>query len=568
MTGRAWSALRSLFADVFALQRDVQEFLVPEHRRRLRRIAVLSAVFSLLEMLVAAAALPYMDCLGQRQCGMVGRVAVPAGADPVMAYSLLLLALMSVKMLADVVLQWRVAGFQQEVQRHTVLRLLSAYLAQGWDGYRQRNPRDYFRRCATTALDAAFACTQAASAIAYGLIVLVLTALMLAVNPMVSLALATAFVALNGAVHRFTGRRQKRAAEEREQALRRWHLGMGEALDAFQELRAHGTERHVLHGIDRQLDALARSNRWLAFMPALPRVALDYLAFTLVLGCVLVWSWSGRPLGGLLPYLVFYAVVARSLLPAMMQLLSIRTSLRGAAINLRLVCDELGQACARRREVNAMATVPGEPALRLDNVEVVHGGRAAPVLRGVSVQVARPAWIALAGPSGAGKSTLLDVVAGLQPCRGQVAWQTPTGTPPRIAYVPQHVAILDASLYENVVFGKDSGRDGAVRAALAVAQLAAHDPWMGSLQLSGGERQRLAIARAVYRRPDLLLLDEATAAMDEATEAALFGALGAALPETTVLFITHRESSLRFAHAVWRMQDGRVTTGANTGARA
>lgn len=158
-----------------------------------------------------------------------------------------------------------------------------------------------------------------------------------------------------------------------------------------------------------------------------------------------------------------------------------------------------------------------------------------------------------------GKSTLLDAVAGLQPpARGAVVWQTPTGAPPRIAYVPQQVAILDASLRENVVFGIDAGRDDAVRAALAVAQLAGKDPEHGTLQLSGGERQRLAIARAVYRRPDLLLLDEATAAMDEATETALFEGLRAALPDTTVLFVTHRLASLRFAQAVWRVADGQV----------
>ncbi len=559
MLGRPWRWLKTLGAEVFALQRDVREFLVPEHRRALRRIGVFSAVFSLLEMLVAAAALPYVDCLGAQRCGVAERVGGHIGADPVMAYSLLLLALMSVKMLADVALQWRVAGFQQAVQRHTVLRLLSAYLAQGWPAYRQRNRKEYFRRCTSTAVDAAFACNQAASAIASGLVVLVLTALLVAVNPVVSLALVAAFLALNGVVQRFIGARQKRAAQAREQALRRWHLGMGEALDAFQELRAHGAERYVLHGIDLQLSVLARANRWLAFMPVVPRVALDYLAFAVVLACVLVWSWGGQSLGTLLPYLVFYAVVARSLLPAMMQLLSIRTSLRGASLNLRLVRDELTMAAAGRQDVPAMATAAGAPALQLSGIEVLHAGRPAPVLAEVSLQVARPAWIALVGASGAGKSTLLDVIAGLQqPARGSVVWQGGDGRAPRIAYVPQHVAILDADLRENVVFGQDAGRDDAVRAALAVAQLAGVDPAQGSLRLSGGERQRLAIARAVYRQPDLLLLDEATAAIDEDTEVALFQALGAALPQTTVVFITHRKASLRFAQAVWRVQNGRV----------
>lgn len=559
MLAQGWTELRLLVADVFALQRDVPRLLVSEHRRALHRIGVFSAVFSLLEMLVAAAALPYVNCLGEQRCGWVGGVSAQMHIDPVMGYSLLLLVLMSVKMLADVGLQWRITGFQQEVQQHTVLRLFSAYLGQRWPAFRQRNRNEYFRRCAITAVDAAYACHLAVTAIACGLVVLVLTAFMIAVNPLVSLALAVSFLGLNAVVQRFIGARQKRVAQAREDALRRWHLGMGESFGAFQELRSNRDERYALQEIEQQLLAVARANRFLAFLPVIPRVALDYLAFTLVLASVLAWSWSGRSLSGLLPYLVFYAVVARSLLPAMMQLLSIRTALRGAALNIRLVCDDLAAAEANRGGIPPMQTLRGAPALSLDGVEVTHPGHTVPVLQGVSVQVERPVWVALVGASGAGKSTLLDVLAGLQPlARGSVVWQTKNGAAPCIAYVPQQAAILDASLRENVVFGRDDADEGAVGKALAVAQLEGMDPGHGALQLSGGERQRLAIARAVYRRPDLLLLDEATAALDEDTEAALFANLRVALPSTTVVFVTHRKTSLRFAQVVWRLEAGRV----------
>jgi ABC-type bacteriocin/lantibiotic exporter with double-glycine peptidase domain len=75
-------------------------------------------------------------------------------------------------------------------------------------------------------------------------------------------------------------------------------------------------------------------------------------------------------------------------------------------------------------------------------------------------------------------------------------------------------------------------------------------------QLSGGERQRLALARALYRRPDLLLLDEATAGLDEVTETRLLANLRRDFPAMSVVYITHRSTSLRFADRLLRLQDG------------
>ncbi|WP_326533954.1 ABC transporter ATP-binding protein [Pseudorhodoferax sp.] len=556
----AWARLRALGAVVLALHHDVLRLLEPRHRGQLQRIAALTAVFSLLEMAAAAAALSYVACLSHQECSAAERVGGFVGADPVVAYSLLLVLVMTVKMLADMLLHWTTTGFHQDVQQRTVLRLLEAYLAQGWAAYRRRNRAEYFQRCAVTAVDAAYGCSLATSIISSGLVVLVLSLLLIVANPVVSLLLVLGFLGLNLAVQRGIGRLQKLAAVRRERALRRWHRDMGEALDAFRELRIYGAERFFLRGIEADTAALAHGNRRLNFVPIIPRIALDYLAFTLLLAVVLAWLWTQRPLGTLLPHLVFYAVVARSILPAMMNLMGMRTALRGAVLSIRLVHEDLAAAGAERAGPGGLPSVPGPPALLLQRVCLPHPDRQAGLLRDVSLALARPAWVALVGPSGAGKSSLLEIVAGLQPPQsGAVVWRTPGGGPgPTVAYVPQHVAILDASLHDNVVFGLDAGRAADVQAALRVAQLHSRLDAVSGARLSGGERQRLAIARAVYRRPDLLLLDEATAALDEATEAALFLALRAALPGTTVVFVTHRQAALRFADTVWRLQDGVV----------
>jgi len=139
---------------------------------------------------------------------------------------------------------------------------------------------------------------------------------------------------------------------------------------------------------------------------------------------------------------------------------------------------------------------------------------------------------------------------------------------PGIAYIPQHVTLLDDSVAENVVFGFDSGEPARVEAALALACLnevverlpgGVHTPiGADGSGLSGGERQRLALARALYRRPDLLLLDEATSGLDEATETRLLSGLRRERPDMTVIYITHRSNNLRFADQVVRLEGLRV----------
>jgi ABC-type multidrug transport system fused ATPase/permease subunit len=121
---------------------------------------------------------------------------------------------------------------------------------------------------------------------------------------------------------------------------------------------------------------------------------------------------------------------------------------------------------------------------------------------------------------------------------------------------------------DNIVFGFDRGDaarvDEAIRLAclsdVVVALEGGREAQIGAdgARLSGGERQRLALARALYREPDLLLLDEATSGLDEATETRLLAGLRQMRPRTSVVYITHRASNLVFADKVYRLEDGMI----------
>ncbi|KAK3936781.1 Leptomycin B resistance protein pmd1 [Diplogelasinospora grovesii] len=219
--------------------------------------------------------------------------------------------------------------------------------------------------------------------------------------------------------------------------------------------------------------------------------------------------------------------------------------------------------------------------ITFDNVSFAYPARPdVPVLDNVSFTIQPGQFVGLVGPSGAGKSTIMSLVQRLYtPTAGTVslddmpssssssssAWRD------SIALVPQDPALFDGTVRFNVGLGARPGReatDAEIQEACKLANI--HDTIMSlpdgydtecgpsAGRLSGGQRQRLAIARALVRKPRLLLLDESTSALDAASEAALQEGLDRVAKGTTVLAITHRLHTVHKADVILVVEGGRI----------
>lgn len=243
-----------------------------------------------------------------------------------------------------------------------------------------------------------------------------------------------------------------------------------------------------------------------------------------------------------------------------------RTLLAARRIAPRL--SEPGLIAADPVEFGQPAAEPGMPILQISGLSGRSGQAVDLAVRDFSLAVAARERVALVGPSGSGKSTLLGLIAGTQVVEGgmvllggiDVSGMLDGVLREQMVLLPQKSAVFAGSVSDNLRLAQPRATDTELWAALDVAQLAEfirtlpdgleHKLQEGGKGLSGGQRRRLALARAVLRRPPVLLMDEPTEGMQEELGLAVLSAVFAALPETAIVFATHRKSEERLANRV------------------
>lgn len=268
--------------------------------------------------------------------------------------------------------------------------------------------------------------------------------------------------------------------------------------------------------------------------------------------------------------LVVLALIFSRMAPLAMQLQQSSQQLLHLGASYGAVQAALADLGATDMARAGAVALPAGPIL-LDRVSYHHPSGAG--LADASLRIAPGELIGIAGPSGGGKTTLIDLVSGLLvPQSGQVtvggAPLPPGGWGMAIGYVPQDAFLFHDSVRRNLDWGDTRIDDAMLMDALTVAGAAERVAAMphgletvigerGAL-LSGGERQRLAIARAILRRPRLLVLDEATAALDPASEEEILDRLAALEPRPAILIVAHRIETLSRCPRVIRVEGGKL----------
>ena len=356
------------------------------------------------------------------------------------------------------------------------------------------------------------------------------------------------------------------------------YIALNEAFSAAKEIKLGGLEKIYIERFSEPSKSLAKYTAFLAIIGQIPRFALEAITFG---GMILVTLYLMSKAGNFIstaPILALYAFAGYRLMPALQQIYFSITLLNFTIPALDSVYDDLKslQPYSPSRIEKAL---PLKKDITLKNLHYNYPNATRIALKDINFIIQARSTVGLVGSTGSGKTTTVDIILGLLEAQkgtlevdgkainknNRNAWQRSIG------YVPQRIFLSDNSVAANIAFGidpKDINQD-AVEHASKIANL--HEFIINDLplqyqttvgengvRLSGGQRQRIGIARALYHKPQVLILDEATNALDNLTERAVMDAVKKKKKNMTIIIIAHRLSTLKNCDNILLLEKGEL----------
>lgn len=499
-----------------------------------------------------------------------------------LAFALLtaLWAAMLLKNVTNMLQAYMGAMFAENCSRKLTLRIMQFFLRAPWHWHLTKGVVD-LNFSFSSAQQMGTLLTTISQAIANGSVILFLFVGLLVAAPGLSLGLfavagLSALCIVHGIKRYFDSLNNSIYAKQLEMSRASYF-----ALHGMKEARLHRREDAIYRDYEARSQGLMRANALRTALSRLPVSLIESIAFLMLpLMMYVLLEIQGASMTKVVAIMGFLAGAAWRVLPAVNRLVDNAMQLRTFTPYLNNVLDRLQEAEDLRAQIitpDTHASLPFAHELRVNDIFYTYPKSSDPALVDVSMSIAKGTMVGIVGLSGAGKSTLVALLTGLlQPSQGNITLDGTVLSPElyaawraKLGYVPQSPFIFNDTIAANIALSDWGGTIDRerVRECCKLAALDfvddledGIDTLVGDrgMRLSGGQTQRLAIARALYDRPEVLIFDEATSSLDIKNERAIHDTVLTLRSNITMVIIAHRLSTVEDCDSIVWLEKGRV----------
>jgi ABC-type multidrug transport system fused ATPase/permease subunit len=414
--------------------------------------------------------------------------------------------------------------------------------------------------------------------ITYSSIAVMLIILLILVDPKLSLIVGFVLGSAYGIIYKLSRSFLKSIGTERMQANKELFTTITEAFGAIKEIKVGGLEKIFTERFSKPSKLSAKHALSAQLVSNLPKFFLEAVAFGGLVLMILYLMSRNAVFLDVLPIISLYAFAGYRLMPSIQQIYVSISQLRYIGSSLDSLYEDLKNISLTNFDKNTKA-LSFKQNISLNNLSFSYPDSNREALKNINLKIPANTTVGIVGSTGSGKTTLVDVILGLFDAKvgslqvddqiininNKRSWQKCIG------YVPQQIFLADDTIEANIAFGtKYENIDiQKIKKVSKIANL--HEFIVNELplkykttvgergiRLSGGQRQRIGIARALYQSPKLLILDEATNALDNLTEQVVMEAVHNVGKKITIILVAHRLSTVKKCDTIFLIEKGEL----------
>jgi ABC-type multidrug transport system fused ATPase/permease subunit len=567
-------------------------FLSPPERKRAGLLLIMIIIMALLDMIGVASILPFIAVLTNPTLvetnfilNIMFQISSIFGVETNQQFLFFLGTLVFVLLIISLTFKtftvYVQTRFVQMREFSIGKRLVEEYLYQPYSWFLSRHSGDFGRiLLSEVQLLITGGMIPLMELISKGMVAIAIISLLVFVDPklafVVGFSLSGIYLFIFYCVRNYL---QRTGQESLKNNINRF-LVVSEAFGAIKEIKIGGLEQSYVKSFSNFAQIFARTQASSRLVNQLPRFILEATAFGGILLIILYIMGQTGSFNNALPIVSLYIFAGYRLMPTLHQIYASFSQLTSIGPSLNKLYDDIKKLKSFKKNQD-QELLNYNKVITLKNVYYNYPDSSRVALKNINLSIPIKSTVGLVGATGSGKTTLVDIILGLlDPQKGILeidgkvitkknvrSWQRLVG------YVPQYIYLSDNTVAANIAFGvdnKDINKEALEKSA-KIANL--HHFIMDELpkqyqtiigergvRLSGGQRQRIGIARALYRNPQVLILDEATSSLDNETEKVVMDAVNNLNKDITIILIAHRINTVKNCDIIYKFEKGQLLT--------